>query len=227
MNLKNWGALLLRNSNFTTLIVVLFILIGCLCISGFQQKNCALASESFSESEVESETVIHSQSTGSKNKKAVPPFTVCKGLLVPSNISASQLKRVLYYELKEYAEDFVEAEKETGVNAIFLASVAALESGWGRSNVAKNKNNLYGWTTDEGDYMLFNSKKECISFVASKFKELYLSPNGKYFKGYEVESVNYYYNGSPAWAEAVNDIINGINYRLENIIHNKEGTINE
>lgn len=219
MNLKSWGVLLLKNNNLITSIVVLCIIIGCLCISGFQKSQSALTLASFLETEVESETINHSYDTGSGVKKAVPPFTIYEGLLIPSNISANQLKRALYYDLKEYAEDFIEAENQTGVNAVFLASVAALESGWGRSNVAKNKNNLYGWTTDTGDYMEFESKEECIKFIAQKFKELYLSPEGKYFKGYEVESVNYYYNGRPAWAEAVNSIIDGINHRLENIIH--------
>lgn len=207
--------------------MVLFIIIGCLCISSFQQNKSTLTAEIFSDTEVENGTINYSPDDSFKVQKSVPPFTVHEGLLIPSNITASQLERVLYYELKKYAEDFIEAEKKTGVNAIFLASVAALESGWGRSNVAKNKNNLYGWTADKGEYMSFNNKKECISFVAGKFKELYLSPNGKYFKGYEVESVNYYYNSSLAWAEAVNNIINGINYRLKNIIHNEEGAINE
>ncbi len=224
MDLKSWGVLLLKNNNFVTSIMVLFIIIGCLSISGFQQNKSTLTIKRFSDIEVESETMIHSNNTGFKAQKSVPTLTVYEGLLIPSNISASQLERALYYELKEYAGDFIEAEKKTGVNAVFLASVAALESGWGRSNVAKNKNNLYGWTADKGEYMSFNNKKECISFVASKFKELYLSPNGKYFKGYEVESVNYYYNGSRAWTEAVNNIINDINYRL---IHNEEGAINE
>ena len=136
--------------------------------------------------------------------------TIDTGLLQKSNLTAEQLEEALYYRLADYAEVFIEAEEETGVNAIFLASVAALESGWGRSKVAKNKNNLYGWTTDTGDYKTFESHEECIKFIAHKFKELYLSPDGRYFTGYEVKNINYYYNGRQAWEDAVNNIMDGI-----------------
>lgn len=147
---------------------------------------------------------------------------VCVGLLRKSNLTVEQLEGALYYQLADYAEVFIEAEKETGVNAIFLASVAALESGWGRSKVAKNKNNLYGWTTDTGDYKVFESKEECIKFIAHKFKELYLSPEGRYFTGYEVENINYYYNGRQAWADAVNNIMGGITRRALKVNKNQD-----
>ncbi|NCB02966.1 MAG: hypothetical protein EOM67_12475, partial [Spirochaetia bacterium] len=85
-----------------------------------------------------------------------------EGVLVPSNLTADELRKGLLYELKEYAEEFIQAEKETGINAVFLSSVAALESGWGRSDVSVKRNNLFGWTASSG-YKVFDSKEECIS----------------------------------------------------------------
>ncbi|MDO9534666.1 MAG: glucosaminidase domain-containing protein, partial [Bacillota bacterium] len=42
------------------------------------------------------------------------------------------------------SESFVQAEKEFGVNALVIASIAAHESNFGRSNLAVNKNNMFG-----------------------------------------------------------------------------------
>ena len=39
---------------------------------------------------------------------------------------------------------FIKYQNKYGVNALMAASFAALESGWGKSNIALNKNNLFG-----------------------------------------------------------------------------------
>lgn len=148
------------------------------------------------EEEIIEEEIIETPPTYKENK-----------LLSSCGFTVEELKERLRYPLNEYAEHFIKAEEETGVNAVFLSAVAALESGWGKSRVAKNRNNLYGWTTNSGSFMRFESKEACISFIATKFKELYLSPDGRYFKGYDVEDVNHYYNGRKVWAERVRNIM--------------------
>ncbi len=40
---------------------------------------------------------------------------------------------------------FVNAQETYGVNALFAFCMGLLESGWGRSSIAINKNNLFGW----------------------------------------------------------------------------------
>ena len=142
------------------------------------------------------------------------PEVQYEGVLVPSNLTADELRKGLLYELKDYAEEFIQAEKETGINAVFLSSVAALESGWGRSDVATKRNNLFGWTASSG-YKVFDSKEECISFVAERIKTLYLSPDGKYFNGYEVHDINIKYNGSQHWEDSVTQIMDNIMNRIE------------
>ena len=41
-------------------------------------------------------------------------------------------------------EVFKEAEKRYQVNALYLMAHSALESAWGRSQIAKDKNNFFG-----------------------------------------------------------------------------------
>lgn len=129
------------------------------------------------------------------------------GVLSVSGLSVAELEENTLAPLSQYAFYFIEAEQQTGVNAVFLASVAALESGWGTSDLAKDKNNLYGWTSNSGEMKSFNSVGQCILYVAENLKEHYLTPNGKYFNGYEVEDINKHYNGREEWAVAVTGIM--------------------
>lgn len=135
-----------------------------------------------------------------------------EGVLTPSGVTAEELAAALNGPMKEYAEIFLEAERRTGINAFFLTAVAGLESGWGKSPLARNRNNLFGWTGKSG-YMAFDSVEQCIFHVADCLKEFYLTEGGKYFNGYTVGAVNMRYNGRPEWERMVNDIMGGITRR--------------
>ena len=151
-------------------------------------------------------TVIISHKAEPKQEKS--------GVLGASEMTVAELEENTHAPLSQYAFYFIEAEAQTGVNAVFLTSVAALESGWGTSELAQNKNNLYGWTSNGGEMMTFDSKAQCIIYVAEKIKEHYLTPDGKYFNGYEVADINKRYNGRDEWAVAVTDIMEHIQKRV-------------
>lgn len=142
-------------------------------------------------------------------------------LLTPSGLNAAELEAGLLGELKQYAEAFIAAERETGVNAVFLAAVAALESGWNTSEVAESKNNLFGWSAATG-YASFESKEACIAEVAACVKCLYLTPDGAYFNGYTVEAVNTRYNGAEHWEKTVKQIMQEIKDRIEGSANNEQ-----
>lgn len=132
-----------------------------------------------------------------------------------SGLSTEDLERGLLKELKSYSDVFIQAEEEYGVNAVFLSSVAALESGWGTSDVAINKNNIFGWTSNDG-YLEFDSIEDCILEVAETISRNYLSDDGIYYRGDTVSAVNVNYNGSLHWEESVNSIMTDILYRVDN-----------
>lgn len=141
-----------------------------------------------------------------REKREREEYVKNKPLLKPCGLTVSELKKgIKHSPLNNYAGVFLDAEREFGVNAVFLASVAGLESGWGNSPRAKNDNNLFGW----GDKK-FSSKEEGIYYVAEKIKEWYLSPDGKHFNGYTIAGVNKKYNGSKKWLEDVTTNYNAI-----------------
>lgn len=137
------------------------------------------------------------------------------GMLTPSGMDSDDLRTGLLYDLKDLADAFVEAEQKTGVNAVWLSAIAALESGWGRSELAQEKHNLFGWTNGTG-YAEFDSAESCIFSVSYSLMTNYLSDDGCYYIGKEIEDVAKHYNPMHCgeWAEVVREIHDGIQGRV-------------
>ena len=140
-------------------------------------------------------------------KVAAPALTFSEAaemdLRTPSDLTADELRNGLKKDLVDLAEDFVAAEERYGVNAVFLAALAAFESGWGRH--CFRENNIFGWGRKS-----FETKSECVDFVASKIAQHYLSEDGKYYHGMNLYGVNRSYNGSDVWVENVAAIMSKI-----------------
>lgn len=144
--------------------------------------------------------------TESDTKEEMPTV----GLLTACGWTERQLAQALKGNLPQYAADFLAAEQTYGVNAVFLAAIAAQESGWGRSELAVNRNNLFGIKGD-GSYKRFSSREACIQYVARHLSVNYLSPDGRYFHGYEVKDVCVCYCGSDSWTRQVERIMRDLN----------------
>lgn len=105
---------------------------------------------------------------------------------------------------------YLEAEQTYGVNAIFLMALTAQESAWGTSNRARTQNNLSGFEvySDSAEGAYFSSKGESIMTTAKLIGEKYISPNGKYYNGTSVASVNIEYcpNDGGHWSKSITKI---------------------
>ena len=142
-----------------------------------------------------------------ESQERICQYTEC--LLCPSNVTSEELAAALKYDLISLASCFIEAEELYGVNACYLASIAALESGWGRYQFKEN--NLFGF-----GHMSFDSPEECIYYVAEFLATNYLVEDGRYFSGgYTLRHVNKYYNGSDEWLYKVSSIYAGIMKSIE------------
>jgi beta-N-acetylglucosaminidase len=98
---------------------------------------------------------------------------------------------------------FIKAEKEYGINAIFLTSLVAQESGWGNSNRAKTQNNLSGYAvySDSAEGKTFSSKTESIMATARLLKDHYVG------KGlYDISSINNKYSADDNWDRGIHSI---------------------
>lgn len=123
-------------------------------------------------------------------------------------LTAETLKKALGPDLAPLAADFVEAGTDNGVCPLFLASVCALESGWGTSDIARQQNNLAGLTRG-GEYLAFDSPADSIYYLATLLRDDYAA-GGKYYSGdTSVDGISVHYNPEHAgeWAERVRGIM--------------------
>ena len=131
-------------------------------------------------------------------------------LLEPSNITREEAYIMLEgTALQTLSNAYVYMEELYGVNAIYLMSLSAEESGWGRSQLAITHNNIGGIKSSNG-WMYFSDWGECLDYKARLLKNRYLSENGDYFNGYSIWNVNIKYCEQNTWADNINSIAYGL-----------------
>ena len=117
---------------------------------------------------------------------------------------------------------FKAAEQKYGVNALYLVAHSALESAWGRSNIAKAKNNFFGIAAyDSSPYTSatkFDNVDAGILGAARWINEKYLS-NSSYpargaHLGNKVSGMNVNYATAPHWGESIASIMFDANEKL-------------
>ena len=117
---------------------------------------------------------------------------------------------------------FKAAEQKYGVNALYLVAHSALESAWGKSNIAKDKNNFFGIAAyDETPYSSatkYDDVDSGIMGAARWIKEKYLHnsgypANGAYL-GNKAGGMNVNYATAPYWGESIASIMFNANEKL-------------
>lgn len=143
----------------------------------------------------------------------------------PSGLTKSDFVKVLSGNSRDVnhifennAGLFYDIEEKYNINGIFLASIAIHESGWGTSNIAIQKKNLFGYGSyDSSAYAssyTFESYQYGIELVAKVLVKYYLNEEGTqiydwetatgtYYNGPTVSGVNTRYASDQGWAEKV------------------------
>ena len=150
------------------------------------------------------------------------PF-LFRDLRKPSNYTAEELDKV--YSLMNIKGSrlagkgviFKEAEKRYQVNALYLIAHSALESSWGRSQIAKDKNNFFGIaaydTTPYDSAKSFDDVDKGILGAAKWIRENYID-NGRTYLGNKSSGMNVLYASDPYWGEKIASIMMRINSQL-------------
>lgn len=118
------------------------------------------------------------------------------------------------------AQGIYDAQQETGMSALAMLGIGALESGWGTSNIANKTNNIWGYgatnVNPEGNAHRYSQMSEGAKQFAREFMKTY-------YNGYGAKSINsagtgsnpkgmgYAYNDdgsiSSTWAPQVSSIM--------------------
>ena len=143
-------------------------------------------------------------------------LTVDSDLRLPSNASAWAIDRFLALAtpLPPLGEAFKLAEARYKVNALYLLAHAMLESGFGRSYIAQNFKNLFGWTAYDRDPVAFATRfpsfAASVDYVAMRVSQNYLDPDGIYYGGAPTLRGMHRYATDPLWESSIARIANSI-----------------
>ena len=150
------------------------------------------------------------------------PF-LFKDLTETTNYSAEDLDKVFSLLnidnslLENKGATFKEAEEHYHINALYLLAHSALESDWGRSKIAKDKNNFFGITAyDTTPYLsakTFDDVDKGILGATKWIKENYID-RGRTFLGNKASGMNVEYASDPYWGEKIASVMMKINEKL-------------
>ena len=150
------------------------------------------------------------------------PF-LFKDLTEATNYSAEDLDKVFSLLnidnslLENKGATFKEAEEHYHINALYLLAHSALESDWGRSKIAKDKNNFFGITAyDTTPYLsakTFDDVDKGILGATKWIKENYID-RGRTFLGNKEYGMNVEYASDPYWGEKIASVMMKINEKL-------------
>ena len=150
------------------------------------------------------------------------PF-LFKDLTEATNYSAEDLDKVFNLLnidnslLENKGATFKEAEEHYHINALYLLAHSALESDWGRSKIAKDKNNFFGITAyDTTPYLsakTFDDVDKGILGATKWIKENYID-RGRTFLGNKASGMNVEYASDPYWGEKIASVMMKINEKL-------------
>ena len=150
------------------------------------------------------------------------PF-LFKDLTEATNYSAEDLDKVFSLLninnslLENKGATFKEAEEHYHINALYLLAHSALESAWGRSQIANDKNNFFGIAAyDTSPYdsaKKFDDVDKGILGAAKWIRENYID-RGRDHLGNKATGMNVRYASDPYWGEKIASIMMNINSRL-------------
>ena len=152
-----------------------------------------------------------------------------------NNIKTTDLRkksRLDQIKFSEYMKKFpslsgiedtlLEIQDEYNVNAILILAIVRLESGNGKSEIAKSRNNIGGIIVYEDSvrvYKSFSAQSECVTYMANLLSKHYLTEGGKYFSGYTLTAIAQRYSTLPdVWSDRIANMIYEIQKGIDGMI---------
>ncbi|AWC30894.1 hypothetical protein CG478_019120 [Bacillus cytotoxicus] len=152
-------------------------------------------------------------------------------LTLASNITGKEIDNFIakYHPdspLVGHGQDFIEAQNNHGVNALYLAAHAILESGYGKSEIAYRKHNLFGLRAYDwdpfGNAKYLQSYGESIAYNANYVRARYLEKTGMYYNGPTLMGMNVKYATDKGWAPKIANIMERIKpFKVEDYMYAK------
>ena len=171
------------------------------------------------ESSVKSKEVVTSRGGFNDRIERNLKISYDMDLRTKSNLTESDLEKAFKNTgMAGLGKYFVQAEKEYGVNALYLASLGAHESAWGTSDFAKERNNLFGWQSYDSNLnatKYFETEGDGVLVVAKSLSKNYLTEGGCYFNGYTMKDVSKKYASDKEHSTKIYGVMKTMVSRIE------------
>lgn len=135
----------------------------------------------------------------------------------PGNINANSINAYLQaHDSPMYGlgSTFIQSQNIYGVDANYLVSHAILESYWGKSQIARQKNNLYGYGAYDSapgvDAGFFPSNRYAILFQGWEVRNNYLNPGSSEYVSPTLNGMNVHYATDAQWAHSIGGLMRGL-----------------
>ncbi|MFD3448771.1 SH3 domain-containing protein [Microbacteriaceae bacterium 4G12] len=124
---------------------------------------------------------------------------------------------------------FVQSANKYNINVGYLVSHAILESGWGKSRIAQDKKNLYGFRAIDSDpyngAAAFKTWQEGIDYCAHYIDANYLTPNSANYNGAiigdKAHGMNVMYASDENWGQQISSLLHKMDMMYGNHEVNK------
>lgn len=141
----------------------------------------------------------------------------------PSGLTVEDVRMILKgTALEDLSQDFIDAEQEYNVNAFFIISICAVESGWGTSRRAVYDNNLtgFGVYSDSSSGINSDTKRGNILLTAKTLHNNYLTQGGSCYNGVSIQSVSIKYCTSDSWTSKITGVGNNLYNKCISYLNN-------
>lgn len=181
---------------------------------------------------------INFYSDSKLTKKVATVYNYYQFLSVRSktNIKASVFDSFLYSQkgsntvMKGSGSIFINAQNKYGCNALIIYAMACLESAYGTSGYAMNRNNLFGWSAYDdspNDASYFSSVEVCVNEHMGRNLNWFMDyTNRRYFGtcvGNKGSGFNVLYASDPYWGAK----IAAIAYSIDKYSNNNDGNLSD
>jgi len=116
--------------------------------------------------------------------------------------------------LQGIGKDLLRVALGNKVNPIYILAHIILETGWGKSKIFLEKNNLFGFGALDKNpiaYALsFSSPVECLEKVVKYITKEYLDEKGRYYAGPNLIGMNRHYASDKSWCYKIMALMNKI-----------------
>ena len=125
-----------------------------------------------------------------------------------SNMTYEKVEKLVEGTFLDGSEQaLIDSEDKYGISTLFTYAVACLESGYGQSNIARDKNNLYGMNAEDHDpynrAFSYSSKTESIYDFIERIDKYYVDRGLVY-----LDIINKKYSSDDDWHNKVWEIMN-------------------